>query len=499
MVLTLYFCGHHHFRALANMNPMPKSPLILALKPGILQIGLANMLLWVILMNSGCRPDRFADGVSVDLRYETDTLLFDTVLVQASSITRRFKVYNPTETDLLIDQVFLGSTMATSTGSRPSGFRLNINGLAANRVNGLRLAAKDSIYIFAEVTVDPNDSLTPFLVTDSVFFVTGNRIGKVMLTAFGQNARFYKDSIIGTSVWTNEKPVVIYNSILVDSMATLWIQPGTKIYFNGLSTLYVLGTLRAQGTAESPIEMRGDRLDPFYRDLAGAWNGIHFLRGSGNHFMRHVVLRNGSVGIRVDSLPVNGLGPNLRLESVWVDHFAQAGIFGNTAHIEGDNILVSNCGLFNFLGDYGGIYRFRHSTFVHMNSEFPRSYPLFVMSNRNLGQPPRPNNASLDLFNCILWGSADEELALDTTGLGNVTYNLRYSILRSLRVWRGQNLRYANPRFKNPSERIYTIDTLSPAFRAGEDLRSTYPALGFDLQGRLRPAIPTLGCLERFE
>ncbi|MFM7912188.1 MAG: hypothetical protein ACKO9W_08380, partial [Bacteroidota bacterium] len=135
-------------------------------------------------------PDRFEGGLSVDLRYETDTLLFDTVLVQASSITRRFKVYNPTETDLLIDQVFLGSTMAASTGSRPSGFRLNINGLAANRVNRLRLAAKDSLYVFAEVTVDPNDSLTPYLVTDSVFFVMGNRTGKVMLTAYGQNARF---------------------------------------------------------------------------------------------------------------------------------------------------------------------------------------------------------------------------------------------------------------------------------------------------------------------
>jgi hypothetical protein len=454
---------------------------------------------WATLLGFGCRPDRFEGGVNVDLRYETDTLLFDTVLVQASSITRRFKVYNPTGTDLKIDQVFLGSTMASSTGGRPSGFRLNINGLSANRVHGLRLAAYDSLYVFAEVTVNPNDSLTPFLVMDSVFFVTGNRIGKVMLTAYGQNARFYRDSIIGTTVWTNEKPVVIYNSILVDSLATLWIQPGTKVYFNAGSTLYVLGTLRAQGTAESPIEMRGDRLDPFYRDLAGAWNGIHFLRGSFNHFMRHVVLRNGSVGIRVDSLPANGLAPNLRLESVWVDHFAQAGIYGNTAHIEGDNVLVSNCGLFNFLGDYGGTYRFRHSTFVHMNSEFPRNYPLFVVTNRNLGQPPLANHATLDLLNCILWGSADEELAIDSTGLGTMSYQFRHSILRSQRGWRGQNLLYGNPKFKNPSERLYTIDTLSPAFRAGEDLRATYPALQRDLQGRIRADIPTLGCLERIE
>ncbi|MFM9060101.1 MAG: hypothetical protein ACKOQP_00350, partial [Bacteroidota bacterium] len=173
---------------------------------------------------------------------------------------------------------------------------------------------------------------------------------------------------------------------------------------------FVYGTVRAQGTAQEPITMQGDRLDPFYRDLAGAWNGIHFLRGSVQNFLRHVHLRNGSVGIRVDSLPATGTLPNLRLESVWVDHCAQAGLYGNTAYIEGDNVLVSNCGLFNFLGDYGGIYRFRHSTFVHLQSEFTRAYPLMVLSNRNLTNPTRINNASLELTNSLVWGVTDEEL-----------------------------------------------------------------------------------------
>lgn len=454
-------------------------------------LGLAFLLLW------GCRPEPFRGGLNIDLAYETDTLLFDTVLVQAGSITKRFKVYNPSNQDLLVDRIVLGSS---SLGSGPSsGFRLNINGLPANQAQNLRLAAGDSLYIFAEVTVNPNDSTTPYLVTDSVLFFTGQKVGKVILSAYGQNARFYRDSILGTTVWTKDLPVVIYNSVLVDSQATLWIQPGTKIYFNAGSTLFVYGTVRAQGTAQEPITMQGDRLDPFYRDLAGAWNGIHFLRGSVQNFLRHVHLRNGSVGIRVDSLPATGTLPNLRLESVWVDHCAQAGLYGNTAYIEGDNVLVSNCGLFNFLGDYGGIYRFRHSTFVHLQSEFTRAYPLMVLSNRNLTNPTRINNASLELTNCLVWGGTDEELAMDSSGNGLLTYQLDRCILKSLRGWSGTGLLYQNPRFKNPGNRDYTLDTLSPAFRAGVDLRSLHPVLQWDLKGQPRSATPSLGCLERIE
>ncbi|MEY4913162.1 MAG: hypothetical protein RL025_989, partial [Bacteroidota bacterium] len=38
-----------------------------------------------------------------------------------------------------------------------------------------------------------------------------------------------------------------------------------------------------------------------------------------------------------------------------------------------------------------------------------------------------------------------------------------------------------------------------PAYGAGIDLRSQYPALQFDLLGQSRTATPTLGCLERIE
>jgi hypothetical protein len=64
------------------------------------------------LVGWACRPDTYRGGLSVELGYETDTLLFDTVLVQAGSITKRFKIYNPSDQDLLVDRIALGSALA---------------------------------------------------------------------------------------------------------------------------------------------------------------------------------------------------------------------------------------------------------------------------------------------------------------------------------------------------------------------------------------------------
>jgi hypothetical protein len=61
-------------------------------------------------------------------------------------------------------------------------------------------------------------------------------------------------------------------------------------------------------------------------------------------------------------------------------------------------------------------------------------------------------------------------------------------------------LGYANPKFKNPAENDFSIDTLSPAFRSGADLRLLYGGrLNSDLFDRPRSTTPTLGAQERIE
>lgn len=461
----------------------------------LLHIAIALVLLLAATLSS-CRQDRFTPNANVDLRFETDTLLFDTVFVTAGSITKRFKVYNPTNQNIAIDEVYLAGRRFT--GNSP--YRININGIPTNNLAGVELLAGDSMYVFVEVTIDPNSSNTPFIVTDSVIFRSGNRIGKVLLAAYGQNAVFYNGEILPcNTVWTADKPIVVYNSVLVDSACQLTILPGAKVYFNKNSTLFVQGSLRVLGLPQQPVVFRGDRLDPFYRDLAGAWNGIHFLVGSTNNEIRSAEMYNGNIAIRVDSLPADGsASPNLILNRVRIDNFAIVGLLGFTARIEAYNTLISNCGLYNFLGDFGGEYTFRHATLVNFSTGFSRGFPLFALTNRDLNG--RPNVARLVMQNSIVWGSRQEEFALDTTRATGFTVELSHTTLRSQRTQLvGTALQFADPRFKNVGEKNFEIDTLSPAFRAGANLIPLYPRLQTDLLGRSRAAQPTLGALERIE
>lgn len=456
---------------------------------------LFGLLLLLAASTVSCRQDKFTPNANIELRFETDSVIFDTVFVARGSITKRFKVFNPSNDNILIDEVYLGGRRFS--GSSP--YRLNINGIPTNELEGVELRANDSMYVFVEVTIDPNSADLPFLVADSVVFKSGNRTGKVQLVSFGQNAIFLGGEVIAcNSTWTSQLPIVIYQSVIIAPNCKLTVQPGARIYFAKNATLDVFGTLEINGSTVDPVLMQGDRLDPFYRDLAGAWNGIHFWIGSVNNIIRNTILRNGNIALRVDSLPVSGTAPNLVLRQVEIDNFAVVGLLGYTARIDAENVLISNCGLYNFLGDFGGDYRFRHATFANFSSGFSRSFPMFALTNRDLGG--QTNAVNLELTNSIVWGSRQEEFLLDTSGNGVFQANLSHTILRTSQLQpQGTNMLYVDPRFRSTADKDFSIDTLSPAYQAGLNLIPQFPSLSTDLLGNPRSILPTLGALERIE
>ena len=50
---------------------------------------------------------------------------------------------------------------------------MNIDGVSGNSQNNIEIPAKDSIFIFLEVTIDPSLNTTPYVLTDSLVFTTG--------------------------------------------------------------------------------------------------------------------------------------------------------------------------------------------------------------------------------------------------------------------------------------------------------------------------------------
>src|SRR5204862_807932 len=71
-----------------------------------------------------------------------------------------------------------------------TNFRINVNGLPGRSFNDVEIRANDSIWIFVEVTVDPNTATLPYVLSDSIVFETNGNVQDVKLAAWGQNAHF---------------------------------------------------------------------------------------------------------------------------------------------------------------------------------------------------------------------------------------------------------------------------------------------------------------------
>jgi len=125
-----------------------------------------------------CEDEKYMSSGDVRLLFSVDTVMFDTVFTTVGSTTQHLKIYNPYEQKVLISSIKLAKGEASS-------FRLNINGIASNEIKDLEIAPFDSMYIFVEVTVDPNGQNLPLVVKDSIEFMTNSNSQDVDLVAWG--------------------------------------------------------------------------------------------------------------------------------------------------------------------------------------------------------------------------------------------------------------------------------------------------------------------------
>ena len=135
-------------------------------------------------------------------------------------------------------------------------------------ISNVEIAANDSVYVFAAVTVDPNNDTNPFVIDDKVLIDFNDKSYEVALQAYGQNAHFIRGpELLQTQTWVNDLPYVIVNdgsltnSALIDSNHVLTIEKGCRIYMRATSKLYVAGRLLCDGTRQDSIIFQGDRLD----------------------------------------------------------------------------------------------------------------------------------------------------------------------------------------------------------------------------------------------
>lgn len=454
-----------------------------------------------ILTVISCKKDPIITDSSAKLEFSTDTVLFDTVFSTIGSTTHFLKVYNRNNKKIII------STIRLAGGSN-SQFRINVDGIPGTSVTDIEIPKKDSLYIFIEVTIDPTNGLLPFIVKDSIVFETNGNIQDVDLVAWGQDAHFFNGNTLCSETWTNDKPYVIYNSILVDSSCTLTIMEGVNVYSHNNSGLFVKGTLLVNGTKDDPVTFQGDRLETYYDDVPGQWLGVFILRNGDNNIsvIKHAIIKNALYGVSLgshDNPDLNSFTwdnhPGLLLQYSIIQNISLTGIFGFLSEILAENCLIFNCGQYNAQLVFGGLYDFNHVTMANYGSYMvEHKDPILQMGNFAISnQVEFPADLDATFANCIIYGSIENEIDLNDGGNAAFIYLFENCLIKvDTSINTGTSnfisiIENLDPLFANVSEDDYHLTAPSPCINAG-----IVTSVLNDLDENPRDGNPDLGAYE---
>lgn len=459
----------------------------------------------LILFSSGlfsaCKDDLIFDqNGDSKVELSADTIVFDTVFTSPGpgtpmSVNKQFVIRNPHKNAI--------RTSVQLADPDNSFFRLNVDGLPGKSFEEVEILGGDSVFVFVELTVDPNDDpeSRPLIVRDSIQMTTNGNLQQVQLRAWGQDAHyFFQDTLCDTILDDKIKPYVVYGYLYVPEDCKLTIEEGVKLHFAPSSWLFVEGTLEIIGTKDEPVKFEGDRLEPDYEEVAGQWGGIWLSYPSKGNEINYVDMKNGLVGIYCDSSSSDG-NPTVKVQNSLVRNMLFDGMSGKGSYLTAQNSAFTNCGRFSFLGLYGGRYELKHCTFATYNFDFARRDPTFFINNierDDFGSPLASFPLQFLVQNCIIAGSEEDEIALDidTSKLNGAL--LGGNLIQTSLEGFDQNGNVINeqPNFISKETHDYQLDTLSGAKDIGNTLS---PPISTDLLGNPRDSKPDAGAYERIE
>ena len=461
--------------------------------------------------NSTINPDS-----NLKLEFSADTVLFDTVFTSLGSATHELRIYNTHSDDLKISSIRL-------IGGNNSPFRFNLDGESATEIYDKIIPANDSLFSFLRVTINPNDLNTPFIVEDELEFITNGNTQTIKLLAWGQNANYIvADKVVNiggtpypyhivadslqTTVWTSDRPYVIYGYALINSYGTLKIEKGTQVYCHQGSGIlsWSDGQLIIDGTSEEPVIVQGDRLESYYNHTPGQWEQILMMdgRAGADHSISHAIIRNGTIGLNCQSV-LKATECALRIDNTIVENQSGYGLFSILYAVEAKNFVIANCGFANFWA-FGGDYRFVHGTIANYwnANEHNKNENAVLVTNYALDGNNEPfyYPFNMEMDNCIIYGKQKDEFKVVFGPDADSSYVFDHCLLRSER-YNGnmEGFRHClfnlDPMFVDPILPDCHIDSISsPVIGIGNPLFGN--ELPYDLDGVSRVGTPDLGAYQ---
>lgn len=469
----------------------------------MLQKGLFTIFLLSLFLLAGqlssCKKVAFLS--KGNLAFSADTVVFDTVFTTIGSTTKLFKIYNNDKRTIKIEQIEL-------MGGESSPYRLNVDGVPGTVFGEIEMEGEDSLFVFVEVTLDPNGGVLPLIVEDRIRFRTNGVDQFVQLAAWGQDAYFHysyisQDSLdLNEGTWPNDKPHVIYGGAFIDSAKTLNIQANTQVYLHKNAVLYnYKGTLNINGTLGNEVIFQGDRLEPDYDDVSGQYYGIYFHEAR-ESTINYAIIKNGISGIHLfDDDPSNS-GYTLNLNNTIITNCARYGVFiYSGAKVKAENCILAKNGTHSLLVLEGGDFNFNHCHLVGYG-EGDEVASAVGISNYYVDQFAQVTNVGSinegTITNSVIYGNLDHELAIDTISDVAITLNFNFSktLIRSVDVFTDAffsgSYWNTDPQFIDVNEGDFHWYSSSPLNAKAS------PGLSFDIEGNSRDiSTPDLGAYEK--
>lgn len=452
-------------------------------------------LLALLALAVRCEQQEFTSDTSATLYFSSDTLNFDTIFSSFGSTTFSCKVYNTSDKNLRFDEVLL-------QGRDASPFRMNVDGRAGYSVSNVKLARRDSLFIFIEVKKNKN-----LLLSDVILFiVNGTELSsRLEVVAYGQDAVMLdKDTALPDGyTFTADKPYILGGAVAVDSGATVAVAAGAKLYFGAKSGMAVSGTLKVEGTPENPCIFSFPRYnDLWYKEATGQWEGIS-ITASGRASVRYARIRGARHAFAVTDTLGLADSAQLTLKNSVVE-YAEIGVLSHSGKVNADNCLFANH-LSNAALIEGGSCNFYSCTFAASASRGTlvalQNYRLREKSRYRYDTIPAPLSAAY-FAGCIIYGKNVNELSVrELSGQATpMLFRLESCMVKlgsSFDLSNGEryvNVTAQNPEFRNASENDFHLSEKSPAINAGqESIAHRYPidADGYD---RRISSDKSLGC-----
>ncbi|MGI4864697.1 MAG: hypothetical protein ACRYFZ_12305 [Janthinobacterium lividum] len=421
----------------------------------------------------GCKPREEELQTSGGLEFSADTVKFDTVFTTLRTVTKRLWVYNRNPKGVNVDLVTLDQP-ATSP------YTLLINGDLKQTATNLFIRGEDSLLILVRAKLPDNGQSAPnkpYVLEEKLNFTTNGQAQHVLLRSFGQNIYLHDGTnttvtLPCNAVWTNDRPHVIYGTVVVPANCTLRIKPGARIYAHAGAALIVQGTLLVNSPADylpgtgatdtvkagnaNIVRFAGDRSgETQYATAPGQWLGILFDVSSHGNIIRYAQIQNSSYGALLFNPDNLAAKPDLLVQNSIIRYISGAsanfagavtqlanynllgittgaGILSLSGKVTIENTLFSDCYEYAVLG-YGGDYSLNYCTVAnYAATSAVRTTPSLGFTNVSAADTTKRSALTVKVYNSVVWGSIEDELVLaDYKEYQNGPVDIRNTLLRT--------------------------------------------------------------------